>query len=279
VTGVRGRVGREIASVLATRGVKVRGAARDPAFVSADDIVPTAFDWRDERTWSGAAEGVSAIYLLRPNPERVDGPGADAVSAFLEVAQACDVRTVVFLSEIAAEKRPADSPERRFEQAVTTGPLPWTLLRPNWFMQNLTQPGIDLDEIRDHGTLTMPTGDQPVSWIDARDIAAVATAALLDPERHAGRAFTLTGPEAVTLPELARRIANATGGHVSAAQPALESVLNRYTGSVRDYLERVYATVGSGDAAIVTDDVERVTGQPARTLDDFIAGHAAVWRA
>jgi uncharacterized protein YbjT (DUF2867 family) len=111
-------------------------------------------------------------------------------------------------------------------------------------MQNFSEPSFYLEAIRDAGELKVPTGGQPTSFVDTRDIADVATAALLD-SGHAGRFYTLTGPQALTLAEVARSIGQAAGHQVRYVDPLLNEYLEAFSDngtpiSTVEYYRRIY---------------------------------------
>ncbi len=113
-----------------------------------------------------------------------------------------------------------------------------------------------------------------MAWIDARDIAAVAERALLD-EGHAGRVHELSGPESFTLPRTAELLSRAAGRPVVHREVTIDDMLAGAEGFGRELSALTFERVRAGVFAGVTDAVERVTGRPARTLEDFLAGSAA----
>ena len=82
----------------------------------------------------------------------------------------------------------------------------WTFLRPNLILQAY----IPFAPLIAQGALQAPIGDASVSVVDARDIAAVAAAALAE-DGHIGKTYTITGPAAVTHAEIATELGNAIG--------------------------------------------------------------------
>jgi uncharacterized protein YbjT (DUF2867 family) len=277
VTGVGGKTGRQVAAALRGRkNIVVRGAARKPEGRNIPGLQLIRFDWGDTASWPAALEGVDALYLLRP---KTDDP-ADRIGSLLGSARS--LRRVLFLSEIDCENRAQDTDERKAEDAVMSSPVSWTILRPNWFMQNFIEPSFFLEDIRDAGELKVPSGGQATSFVDTRDIGEVAAAALLD-ERHAGRCYTLTGPQAIAWAEAARLIGDAGGYPVRHVDPPLEQhLVARASGgaaqSTLGYLGRVYGSIREGRTAVVSGDVGEVTGHPARSFAAFVEENRAAWR-
>ena len=276
VISVRGKTGRQVAAALARQQwVQVRGAGRNVTNLTLPGAHAVHFDWEDPASWNTALNGVSAIYLVKP---KTPDP-ASTVTSFLQLAG--EAKRVVLLSEIGCESRDDSTDERRVEKAVEATSLDWTILRPNWFMQNFAEPNFYLEAIRDKGELMVPTGGQPVSFIDTRDIADVAAAALMD-SSHAMRAYTLTGPEALTFAEVATRIAEIAGHQVRHSDPPLADYLSGLTtGGVAksniEYYRRIYAYIQNGQTAPVSTEVEQVSGHQPRTFSAFVVENKSIW--
>jgi uncharacterized protein YbjT (DUF2867 family) len=277
VTGVRGKTGREVAATLARRaGVTVRGAGRSASELNLPQVSPVHFDWDDRAGWPSVLDGVKAIYLVKP---KTSDPAA-TVTSFLGLAR--DVERVVLLSEIEGGNQDDATDERRVEKVIEAAPVDWTLLRPNWFMQNFATPSFYLEAIRDAGELVVPTAGQPVSFVDARDIADVAVAALLD-SGHTAQAYTLTGPQAITFAEAVGQIGGAAGHSVRHVDPPLADYLAAAAAkgtppAFLGYLGRIYDHIQKGQTAVISPHVAQVTGHPPRTFSAFVEENKQIWR-
>lgn len=277
VTGMRGKTGRQVAAALLRReGVAVRGATRNTASLNVPGATASRFAWEEGDGWADALAGVDAVYLVKP---KTPDPAA-TVASFLRSARS--VERVVLLSEIGAGNRDEATNERRVEQVIQSSSFAWTVLRPNWFMQNFTEPSYYLEDIRDTGELTVPTGGQPTSFVDTRDIADVAATALLD-SGHASQSYTLTGPQALTWAEVAWLVGEAAGHQVRYLDPPLGEYLAGFgEGAAKatvDYYERVYGSIRQGETSVVSADVERLTGHAPRSFAAFVEENRNVWRA
>lgn len=272
VLGGTGKTGRRVADRLHTRGAATRTASRHGADVH--------FDWDDPATYDPALAGVTAVYLIPP-VERLDFTAS--VLAFLDRAEAAGVRHVTFLSARGVDQAPAEAPLRAVELDLAARPgLTHAILRPGWFMQNF-----DEGQFRPvEDTIAVPTGDGAEAFVHADDIADVAVATLLAPADHDRAGYTLTGPEALTLGEVADRIAKATGRPVVhddlpvddwVARAAAAGIPSDYT----NLFTRLFETLRAGGGASTTDDVARVTGHAARSFDDYVGGPTALatWAA
>lgn len=267
VTGARAKTGAPLTDLLAQDGaVVVRAGSRDVRLLESDrDRVEAArFDWDDRATWEGAVDGVAGVFLVRP-----DRPDAAELAADL-LAMTPRGAHVVLLSELDRGYFGPDDWAPRVERAVRGSGRPWTILRPGWFMQVFTDPRFMLDDLVRDGRLPLVSGGQAVSWIDARDIAAVAARSLLD-DGHVGQVYELTGPEALGPGETATVLGSAMGRPVRHVELSMEEALEGVEGFLRRNDEGAYDRIRRGMFGVVTDTVEQVTGHPARTLRQFAA--------
>lgn len=273
VLGATGKTGRDLVPALLSRGFDVRAATRNPAsFDGASDATVVRFDWNDRQTWAPALAGVDAVYLVKPEIENA----AEIVREFLEQVTRAGSSRLVLHSEVAAQTRSDSDEERRVELAVERTDLDWTIVRPNWFVQDLADNHFFGGMIRDDGIIAMTTGGSGVAWIDTRDIAAAAVELLSDPGLYRHEALTLTGPESLTLEALTERIEAITGRSVVPLEEPIDAAEERMRredlpGDSVAYLTRLNLSIVSGETAVVTNSVEKLTGRPPRTIDSFLA--------
>ncbi len=282
ITGATGTVGREVIGELQRMGAgRVRALVRDPArasFIREAGFETAEGDFDKPETLDAALEGVeSALLLTPPSPHTVAQQ-----AAFIEAAKRAGVRRVVKLSAVGAD---SSAPEGfgkwhgQSEEFLKSSGLGWTILRPNFFMQNLLgQAGA----INAQGAVYQPVGDARSSFIDARDIAAVAARTLSDEGRE-GETYVLTGPEALSYTDVAAKLSEATGRQITyvAITPeqfregALAQGLPEWLVSA---LERLNELAVAGEAEEVTDDVRRVAGREPKTFEEFARDHAQAFR-
>lgn len=268
ILGGTGKTGRRLATALRAEGHPVRTAARSGA-----DVV---FDWDDPGSRVAALRDVDRVYLVPP-ALRLDHP--PLVAAFLDEAAAAGARHVTFLSAFGVEHAPPENPLRAVELLLAArGDLSHTVLRPAWFLQNLTE-GFLQPQVAE-GVIAVPAGDGAEAFVDVEDIAAVAAATLTDPEAHAGRAYALTGPQALTHADLAERIGRATGREIAFvdAERTAWVAAARDAGLPADYAEvlaTLFDTIRAGHGSRPGRDIEAVLGRPAGSADAFIAGELA----
>lgn len=275
VTGATGTVGAEVVRQLRERGAPVRLATRHPA-PSVSGAEAVVFDFLEPASWRPAFTGVERLFLVRP-PAISDVKRH--VNPALDVARECGVRHVVLLSLLGAEKTRV-VPHRRIETHLEASGLDWTFLRASFFMQNLTT--THCAEIRDEGVIAVPAGKGRTSFVDARDIAAVAALALTAPG-HAHRAWDLTGSEALSYAEVAAILSASLGRPIVYTDPSLLAFVRRMGAQGHPLgfalvTAAIYTTARLGRAGRVTGDVERLLGRPPITVARFARDHAACWQ-
>jgi uncharacterized protein YbjT (DUF2867 family) len=284
VTGATGKTGRRLVPLLRDRGVTVRAAGRNPAPVGTH-VEPVRFDWADERTYRAALDGVDAVYAVGVTFTAGVGDPTAQVETFLGRAVESGVRRIVLLSSFGVDRADAGEPLRRLELFVERAGVASTILRPGAFMQNFSeQHWLRLATgIRERGEIALPGGEHPVSYISASDIAAVAALALTEPG-HEGKGYPLTGPESLTLAEVAEHISTAAGRPVRYVESGPETLRDALlaagaSAQFAEYAAGLYlATAASGALATVTGDVATLLGRPATTFARFAEGAADAWR-
>lgn len=274
ITTPNGKVGSEVVKQLQAKGEQIRVGAHtvekaQQAFPGAEVV---RFDFENEDSIRSALQGVDKLYLASPG-EMQAGP----VNRVVDLAKAAGVKHVVRLSAMGAEY--GDSPLRQVEQHLEASGLDWTLLRPSWFMQNYST-GM-ADGIRQGGTIMEPAEGAATGFVDARDIASVGVAALTG-DGHAGQAYAITGPEALTRDQVAAKISAATGKPVryqAVSARKFEAGMHG-AGLPEAYIGlmgTLYGFVRAGQTAGLTNDVQRVTGHAPISFDQFARNHADAW--
>jgi uncharacterized protein YbjT (DUF2867 family) len=274
VLGATGKTGRPVVDALVARGVHVRAASRTPA-ESTTGVEPVRFDWADRSTWAPALHGIDAVYVVGPYAV----PGEPGLVGEL-LAAAAHVRKVVLLSVLGVDELPDAVPMAAWEADVRASGKEWIILRPNWFQQNFGE-GFAAS-LRENGELALPAADAVVGFVDTRDIAEVAAAALTE-QGHSGEVHILTGPEVLTLQQVTETLGEAAGRELRYRAITAD----RFADGLREagldersiiWQLALFRLIRDGGNAVVTDTVERITGHPARDLKSYARENAATWR-
>ncbi|WP_179396176.1 SDR family oxidoreductase [Lacticaseibacillus absianus] len=270
VLGSTGNIGWPLVQLLTqTPEVSVVAGVHQhvPAAMQALGVATVPFDFLTPTTFDTALAGVDKLFFVRP-PQLAD-PAHDMLP-FLTAAKQHGVKQVVFVSLMGVEHNPM-VPHRKIEQLIQQLDLPYTFLRPSFFMQNLTTThGEDLFQRHD---LFIPAGRARTSFIDSRDIAEAAAVALQD-DRYRGQALTLTGPEALTYTQAAAILTEVAGQPITYSHPGLLRFRRtmRQRGLAADFVNvmvMLYVITRLGNAKAVTATLPQVLGHPARTFTQF----------
>ena len=266
VTGATGRVGSELVEQLIGHGARVRIGTRHPATVQARQGVDIEFlDLGDPSTLEPALDGVDAVYLMWPFFQ--SGEAAHETAGPVAEVLGRGARRVVYLSAQAAVAQP-DWFWGVVERAVEATVAEWTVLRPTGFAVN-TQ--LWAEQIRAGDTVRWPFGQAARSLIHERDIAAVAATALLESGHH-GQRYVITGPQSITQEQQVHAIGDATGRPLRWMELDRGGA-ERELGLPREMLDSWESFITHPEP--VTDEVQRITGRPARSFAAWARDHVA----
>ncbi len=279
VTGATGTVSSALLGALkGMPGLRLRALVRDPAKAEGlkkDGVEIANGDLEEPDTLAEAFDGVDILWLLTPASALEPSMGSNAVLA----AKRAKVKHIVRNSAIKAGH---DAPNRNgrlhalVEEAVKASGIPWTILRPHYYMQNLLS---SASSVASDSALYMNMGKGRVGTIDGRDVGVFAAKVIEHPDRHVGKIYNPTGPESIDMAAAAETLSRVLGKQVNyvalpqdAAQQAMLGLgLSRwFVGNVVDY-GRVYSD-GWGD--FTTSDFKDITGQEARTFKQFATDFA-----
>lgn len=268
VTAATGTVGQHLVPRLLASGHGVKAASRSGSSGQDNSVL---LDFARPETFEDALAGVDAAYLVIPTGT------ADplALASFIDAAAAAGVKLVVqtAIGVDASE----DIPYRKLERLVEKSGTPYVLLRPNWFFDNFHH--YWLKGILLYGLIALPAGDARTSFIDARDIADAAVAALTTSD-HDGQAFTLTGAESVTYSEAVEILSAVLGRTIRYEAVDTAGFLDFAAKSGlseghAQMLASIFYPVAQGWTTADTGETARLTGRPPRRFVDYIADNAA----
>jgi uncharacterized protein YbjT (DUF2867 family) len=265
VVGGTGKTGRRVVDRLRAQGRSVRVGSRSGA---------PPFDWEDRATWAPAVAGATGAYVSYFPDLAVPG-AAEAVAEVARLAAEADMQRLVLLSGRGEEE--AQRAERLVRDAFPAA----TVVRCSWFAQNFTESYL-LEPVL-AGEVALPAGEVPEPFVDADDIADVATAALTQ-DGHAGEIYELTGPRALTFAQAVEEIAGTTGREIAFVEVPTEAYaaaarVEGVPSDVVDLLAYLFGEVLDGRNVAVADGVQRALGRPPRDFADFARAAAAtgVW--
>ncbi|MFF1496920.1 NmrA family NAD(P)-binding protein [Streptomyces sp. NPDC058304] len=283
--GATGATGNALLHSLVTLGTPVRALTRTPhrpvpgiTGAHQPPVEVQYADATDPHSLRAAFKGATRLFLAMANsPAQVE-----LETRAIDIAAHMGIGHIVKISAPAAEP---DSPvaisrgHHAIEEHLRASGLTCTILRPYAFMQNLLR----LAPTVAQGVILGTTGDAPCNYIDCRDIGDVAAAVLTRPD-IAGGTYTLTGPEAVSYPELASRLTALTGNqirYVNLTPDALRDNLIRNAHMptwLADHVTEIQQLTITRPETPNTTVID-ILGRPPRTLDAFLhEHHAEDWR-
>ncbi|MFE7187777.1 NmrA family NAD(P)-binding protein [Streptomyces erythrochromogenes] len=285
ITGAGG-VGRNVLERLRAHDVPVRVMVRRDderaAQLRALGAQVVLGDLTRPETVEAAMRGVRSVYFAMPvSPDHLL-----AATVVASVAQEYgELDALVGLSQMTVSQMTAtsvgESHQQRLhwlaERVLDWSAVPVVHVRPTSFLDNPLFTALPARTIPSSGALVLPFGSGRTSPIAVDDVARVVATVLRDPAGHAGNVYELTGPRTVDMHEMAEAFTRALGRQVSYVDVPLEQ-----------WREEVLSTVGLPahiEQHIVTmcrlhqenrydrtsGDVERLTGVPAQSIEDFVA--------
>ena len=281
LTGATGNVTSAVIRSLQGSGHRLICLVRDPA--KAKDLAAQGVELRTGdlsllRTVEGAFEGVDVAWLLTP-----PGPSAPIqASNALWAARLGGVKHVVRMSAVgAAHDAPnLNSRLHALSDAEIAGcGLSFTVVKPHFFMQNLMMAA---QSVAEQGTIYFALGDAKLPMVDVRDIGASVAAILANPAPHAGKTYTLTGPTAIGIDQVASALGEALGKPVKYVPVPVAAMVETLTKmGLDDYnqvaLRDYFTAYSRGWESQVTSAVKDLTGIEARGIAEFARDHAAAF--
>jgi uncharacterized protein YbjT (DUF2867 family) len=280
VTDVTGHVGRAVLAELANQPVAVRALLQEAVDlpIKAPNIEVVRLDPDDPGSLQRAFEGVEAAFLASNFSPHI----AEAHLKMAHAAKAVGVKRFVQLSGVGANPQMCCARMLRWlgqaESGVAACPdVAVTRLRPAYMLQLLFE---FAPTIAQQGLIAGPFRSNAWSWVDARDVAAVAVAALKDPS-HAGRIYTVTGSESLSFPQIADRLSHILGKpvryHDITANEARGWLQGKGLSPVMIEAKLEYWDACASNMLNVPPNtvVQDVTGRPPRSLEAFVQDYKA----
>jgi uncharacterized protein YbjT (DUF2867 family) len=281
VTGASGNVGKAVLNEVARSGAKHKAMYRSPeeAAKAPAGTATVVADFSKKETLTSALRGVERVYLVcSPVPELVQ-----LETNVIEASGAAGVKHIVLNSALGAGDYPKSFPSwhRKVEDTLKGTDISFTILRPNSFHQNVLT--YFAPSIRAQGVFFSSMGDARVSFLDVRDIAAVAAKALAGGE-HIGKTYELNGPEALSYTELAEKISRHTGCAVQYVDIPTEAQRKAMLDQGMpvwqvDALLDLQEYYTSGKGGEVDQLLPKLLGRPHIAMDRFLSEFAAEFRS
>jgi uncharacterized protein YbjT (DUF2867 family) len=281
LTGATGKTGGEAAKQLLARGVRIRalvrseGKAASLRAAGADLVVG---DIGDAEAVKRALTGVDKALLILPNGRNQQ---ADE-QQFTDLAKAAGVQHLVKMSSMEAvphAKTAIPKAHWAVEEYIRASGLAWTMVKPNFFMQNLLS---SAGSIKAQRRFSLPMGNGTTGMADIRDIGAVC-AEVLTGKGHAGKSYAITGPEVLTFYDVAARFSEVLGARVEYVPMPMEQFRERMTSVLEPWhlnaVCELFREIAETGLDHTTDTFRQLTGREPIPLRQFIKDNVALFRA
>jgi uncharacterized protein YbjT (DUF2867 family) len=282
VTGATGLNGRALLHLLSERGIAARALVRNPAKAEAIAALPNVEivqgDMARPETLASALRDIDRAMLISSS----DPTMLEVQSNFIDAAGKAGVKHVVKLSGIMPELDSAFRFARmhgEIEKRLEASGMAFTHLRAGEFMLAYFR---QAPVIAARGAMFLPMEDARIASIDVGDIAEIA-ASVLTGSGHEGKTYPLTGPEALTMTQVAAKLSAATGKTIRYVNVAPEDARQAQLAAgmppyLADALFELFAERRNGKEARVWPDAEALLGRPPTSFDEFARRNAAVFR-
>lgn len=280
ITGSTGNVGFELLQKLKELdNLNIYAAGRDISntkeIIDEDKINYVKLDFKDETTYKKALKDIDTVFLMRP-------PAISKVKKyiypFLVKMKEANIKQVVFLSLQNGDKNIL-VPHYRIERYIEKLDLPYTFLRPSFFMQNLST--THLKEIKENNEIFIPAGQGKTNFIDVRDIAEVAKKVILE-EDHLEKGYELTGPDNLDYNQIAEIMSNILGKEIEYKNPSVFKFFKRKRSEGYSIMHIIvmlglYSITKFGLAAKKTDKLKQLLDREPINFEQFVKDHKKVW--
>jgi len=282
LTGATGKTGAAAAKALAEQGAALRALVRDEhkaAPLKELGVELVVGNLADAGAVSRALEGADKALLIVPNSDQQ----LHLENQFTDCARQAGVRHIVKLSSMEAVPGATGAIPRihiESEKHIKASGMAWTMIRPNFFMQNLLSAA---STIKEQKKIFLPMKNGKTGMADARDIAAIMAAALSQ-EGHAGKSYDVTGPDLLNFSEVAACFSDVLGTRID----YIDTPLDAYMKTIAPFLvndwhvnavAELFAEIAAGGLEHITDTAAQILGRAPISLSQFIRDHAAAFTA
>ena len=289
VTGATGTVGGEVVKQLSAKGETIKAAARsanDDTFRDLNGVQVVQLDYNKPDALATAFKGVEKLFLLTPFQSNM----VDLTSNLVSEAKNARIKYIVKQSVMGADAEPGITPgllHRQAEKIIEESGIPFTFLRPNFFMQNFVT--FYSNFIKTQGAFYVPAGDAKASFVDVRDIAAVAVQALSgrsgknDTGDHIRKAYDITGGEALSYGQAAEILSKEIGKKVNYVNISDEDArkgmkdMGADEWTINSMIE-LFGITRAGYLSEISTAVEQVTGNKPITFSQFARDYAVAFK-
>jgi uncharacterized protein YbjT (DUF2867 family) len=283
ITGATGNVGFEVIKSLQKINTAdkiiagVRDLRKDKAKFKGLNVDFSELDFANTSTYQNALKNIDYLFLLRP-PQLSDV--GKYFEPFIKIAEECGVKHIVFLS-VQGVERSSIIPHHKIEKLIVESGIPFSFLRPAYFMQNFST--TLRQDLVNKNLIFLPAGKAKFTLIDVEDIGKVAAKILTNPTEYANKSYELTCYEKLTFQEMADKLSSGLARKIKYESPNL----------LKFYFQKRRENVAFGFIIVLimlhflprfqkvpdnTDWVEKITGEKPKSFEVFVADNQELLR-
>ena len=282
VTGATGTVGSEVVKQLSDKGEIIRAAARSASDNTFRNLNSVRVVQLNPGTLATALKGVEKLFLLTP-------PQSSTVvftSNLVREAKKAGVKYIVKQSVMGADAEPGITPTpmrlHRQAEKIIESKIPFTFLRANYFMQNFVN--FSSHSVKTQGAFYVPAGNARISFVDVRDIAAIAVHALTSTNgKHEGKAHIITGGEALSHGHAAEILSEQLGKKVNYINVSDEDARKGMKDMGMDEwiinsIIELFEFAKAGHWSAISPVTEQITGNKPISFSQFAGDYAVAFK-
>lgn len=233
------------------------------------------FDFLDPSTFTSALMGIDKVFFVRP--PHLSNPKEDMFPFLVELKKQ-HIKQVIFVSLLGVEKNPM-TPHHKIEKKIMELNLPYTFIRPSFFMQNLST--THLEDIIEHNDLFVPAGNAKTSFIDTRDVGEIAGHCLLD-HTYISQKLNITGEQALTYYEVADIMSRVLQRPITYSKPSLlhfrKTMIKRGTPKAyANVMTMLYLITQLGNAKTITTTANTILNRSPYSFEEYVQDYKDVF--
>jgi uncharacterized protein YbjT (DUF2867 family) len=267
IIGANGNLGKEIVLQL-SKNVKA-GIRSESNFLHFQQVENVRFDYDDTSSFEYALNGVNKVFMQAPP---LDAQAYERLIPFIDELNNKGIKRVVFNSAWGVDHN-EEAPLRKIERKLMADGFDYSILRPNFFIENFTS-GFASAPLTHDGVVVHNAGDAKLTFVSIKDIAEVVVNAFKN-DQHIGKEYNLSGQEALSHQEVADLFSKKLGKEIqnvslTAEQMKEGAIENGLPESVADYLVMLYNIASEGHMAHQSNDIKAVLDREPITFNDIL---------
>jgi len=280
ITGATGKSGSATANELFKLGVDYRALIRNPEKenelkeMGADVVIGSVEDVESLRS---AMTDVESVLILLPNSE----DQLNLEKQIVDISIESDIKNIVKVSSIEATPdatSPIPKAHLQSEDYIKASGLNWTMIKPNFYMQNLLSSAAT---IKEQDKIFLPMGDGKTGMIDTRDVGKVL-AKVLSEDGHSSKNYAITGPEILSFHDVAEKFSNVLGrniDYVDMPMAAYKDILSKFLTNQwhLDSVIDLFLGIAEGGIENKTDTYQELMGEAPISLQEYIEEHMFIF--